>query len=271
MKKKPARWTSAAARRIVAAAGGEQTVERAVVEVVDRLRAGTEGPPTDLRAICGRLGVKSCRPESLPVAGELRRDGTGLMIAYSPGLQAGRRRFTIAHELGHAFFEHTGRNCPRRGEELERICDLFAVELLMPAGLAKNTIEGNDPSCVFAIANRFDVSMSAAMYRFTELSGIHSALDMGDFRGATLAVLKVADPWIDEMVGEAREGGVASDVIRLGRNRVWNGAWRVQAARADSGYVVALTAEPVERDGRPVLSTFDRFAGSPRTWRTGDA
>lgn len=271
VKTKSTTWTSAAARRIVAAAGGNHTVERSVVEVVTRLRAGTHGPPTDLRAVADRLWVQSWRPEPLHVAGELRRNGQGLMIAYASGLPPGRRRFTIAHELGHAFFEQTGRNSPRRGAELERICDLFAVELLMPEQLTKNCLRSAEPRSVFDIASRFEVSISAAMYRFTELSGVHAALDVGESRSATLVVLKAADRGIGEVVDEARQHGVSTALMRLVSNRVWNGVWRVRAARADTGHVVVLTAEPVEHDGRPVLSSADRFASSPGTspWRTG--
>lgn len=270
MKAKPAAWTSAAARRVVAAAGGQHSIERSVVEIVTKLRAGTEGPPTDLRVIADKLGVASWRAEPLPVAGELRRNGNGLTIAYASGLPAGRRRFTIAHELGHAFFEQTGPNCPRRGVELEKICDLFAVELLMPDQLTRDSIKDAGPTSVIDIASRFEVSMSAAMYRLTELFRVHAALDMGESRSATLVVLREADPGVDAVVDEARQRGVATASMRLGSNRVWNGAWRVRAARATTGHVVVLTAEPVEHDGRPALSSADRFVASPgmSPWRT---
>lgn len=270
MKRKRATWKSAAARRVVAAAGGELTVERSIVDVVTKLRAGTDGPPTDLSAVAERLRVERCYPESLPVAGELRRNGDGLVIAYASGLPAGRRRFTIAHELGHAFFEQTGPNCPRRGAELERICDLFAVELLMPEQLTREHVRRPEPKSVFDIATQFEVSVSAAMYRFTELYGVHAALDTGESRSATLGALKAADPGISDVVEGARQQGSSSAVIRLSSNRVWNGAWHVGAARADSSRLVVLTAEPIEHDGRPVLSSADRFVGSPGAspWNT---
>lgn len=48
-----------------------------------------------------------------------------------------RRRFTIAHEIGHLLFDHT---CKRGGEDAgdnEREADVFAAELLIPTILIK--------------------------------------------------------------------------------------------------------------------------------------
>ena len=117
-------WSSAAARRLVDAVGGGRTVEEAAALLSAELRSGVEGPPTDLGAVAKRLKVRRICAEPLPVTGELRRDDDGLSVIYASGLDRGRRRFTIAHELGHAFFEATGANTPRRGEELERISRL---------------------------------------------------------------------------------------------------------------------------------------------------
>src|SRR5580698_50481 len=119
-------WTSAAARRIISAAGGHCTVEEAVVQVVGVLRQDAEGDPVSLEKVAEQLGIISIESDDIAVSGELRRDGDSLRIAYASGLSTPRRRFTIAHELGHAFFERSGPGCPRRGKELERICDLFA-------------------------------------------------------------------------------------------------------------------------------------------------
>lgn len=49
-----------------------------------------------------------------------------------PPEPARRRRFTIAHELGHAVLEKTAPYMPHHGRELESICDRIATEILVP-------------------------------------------------------------------------------------------------------------------------------------------
>jgi hypothetical protein len=238
-------WSSAAARRLILAAGGDTTVEEAVVQVAGNLREGASGPPTDLGAVAQQLGVDSCRAEPLPVAGELRRDGDRLTVVYASGLSVGRRRFTIAHELGHAFFERSGPHCPRRGKELERICDLLAVELLMPSTQIALITGDGGPRAVLAVSDLFQVSLTAAMYRLASLTRSHIALDNGNRRYGTLTALAASDVAVDSLVDEARREGEADVVGRLTRNPVWNGPWRLRAEAARGGYVVVLSGEPL--------------------------
>src|SRR5438270_13275694 len=93
-------WTSAAARRILEAAGKSCTVEEAVRIVVDRLCQDVRTPPTDLKAVAEKLHVNGWYSDRIPSSGELRRDGGSWQVVYAVGLRYGRRRFTIAHELG---------------------------------------------------------------------------------------------------------------------------------------------------------------------------
>jgi hypothetical protein len=254
-------WTSAAARRMIAFAGGDSTVEEAVVRVVTDLRRGVRSPPTNLDEIARKLRVDDCKAESLPVAGELRRVGDRLTIRYATGLPVGRRRFTIAHELGHAFFERTGPNCPRRGEELERICDLFAVELLMPVAQIQDVLAACTPNALFEAASHFDVSITAAMFRLAELTRMDAALDDGQRRTGTMRALTEPDPHLDELVAECRRSGEAEAVIRLMPNSAWNGDWSVRASTDNGGHLVLMTAEPLD------IKTVATAAGSTSTNR----
>ena len=63
------------------------------------------------------------------------------VILYNPARPAGRIAFSIAHEIAHTFFPATGAGArfrtvcnpaTREANELERLCDLAASELLMP-------------------------------------------------------------------------------------------------------------------------------------------
>lgn len=126
------RWRSAAARRICRFTGLAR-VEDAVAEVARRLLDGVQTCPTDLNAIFPRLNIEECILDGdMLVSGELRRGDQGFVIACSPHEPLRRRRFTIAHELGHAFFEKTGPHVPHHGRELESICDRIAIEILVP-------------------------------------------------------------------------------------------------------------------------------------------
>ena len=53
--------------------------------------------------------------------------GPGCLVLYNHALPVGRRRFTIAHELGHVYLGHK-----QRGVQQENEADWFAAQLLMP-------------------------------------------------------------------------------------------------------------------------------------------
>ena len=168
--RKMGRWKSAAARRLMEVAGVAD-VDRALDRVALKLLDGVACPPTDLDALLGRLNV--CRVESdaeMMVTGALKREGESFVIQVFPGLSRGRRRFTIAHELGHAFMETTGPHAPRLGTELEEICDRFAAEILMPRrAFVGNVGRSPDISAVLEAATTFRASRAAAFRRVRDL------------------------------------------------------------------------------------------------------
>ena len=168
------RWTSAAARRIIEQSGSATTVEEAVCATASRLLDGMSCPPTDLDVLRERLNVVAVEPMArLPISGALRRREDGLVIVYSSSLTPARRRFTIAHELGHAVFEGTGPNCPRYGHELERICDLLAAEFLMPREIfMARAGERLYPGEVLGLAREFGTSVMATALRCQQLLGL---------------------------------------------------------------------------------------------------
>lgn len=164
------RWKSAAARRLMEVAG-VSNVDGALDKIALELLDGVACPPTDLDAISVRLNV--CRVESdaeMMMTGALSREGERFVIHVFPGLSSGRRRFTIAHELGHAFMETTGPHVPRSGRELEEICDRFAAEILMPRREFVGCIGGcPEISGVLEAANIFRASRVAAFRRVRDL------------------------------------------------------------------------------------------------------
>lgn len=167
---RPRKWKSAAARRICRFTGLAH-VEDAVVEVARRLLDGVQTCPTDLDAIFSRLDIEECiiDPDML-VSGELRRGDQGFVVACSPHEPQRRRRFTIAHELGHAFFEKTGPYVPHHGRELECICDRIATEILIPqAELHKAVRAPVTLREVGRLAKMFDASITTTALRCWDL------------------------------------------------------------------------------------------------------
>ncbi len=85
-----------------------------------------------------------------------------------------RKRFTIAHELGHYFLHEDNKIISFRSERglKETEANIFAAELLMPEHMLKaeyKKLEGeNLPSCS-VLADLFDVSKSAMSVRLMNL------------------------------------------------------------------------------------------------------
>lgn len=166
-------WTSAAATRLLSYADpSAKSVEDALRLIVQGLLKGLKYPPTPLESIAGKLGVHEIREEQdLPGSGELRRKAGQLILVLNPETSVGRRRFTFAHELGHALLARTGPRAPTYGRELERICDLFAAEILMPTDVFIGAIrEAQSFDRIFQMAREFKTSVTAATIRWAELA-----------------------------------------------------------------------------------------------------
>jgi hypothetical protein len=143
----------------------------AVEAVSAKLLEGVETSPTALEPIMAKLCVDRWVKDDLPFAGELRRKAGRFEIAVSSHFSVQRQRFTIAHELGHAFFETTGPKPPRTGAELERLCDLIAVELLMPRTVfERDAVElGFSLDTIQKLSRRFNTSMETTALRLADL------------------------------------------------------------------------------------------------------
>lgn len=167
-----ARGSSKAAKRLLALAGDPPTVKDAVRTVATRLLEGVATPPTDLLAVADRLNVVSIESRNLHYDGHLLQDGNGgFAIEIADNAHEHRRRFTIAHELGHAVFATTGPGFPRNGQELEKLCNMIATELLMPTDVfLRNIPKVVTMRTILATARMFQTSISATALRFGELT-----------------------------------------------------------------------------------------------------
>jgi Zn-dependent peptidase ImmA (M78 family) len=96
-------------------------------------------------------------------------------ILYNPQRPRGRVAFSIAHEIGHTFFPNTLTGArfrdicsddSREANELERLCDLAASELLMPLEEFRDELKNLFTlAAVENIAEKFGSSFEATAFR----------------------------------------------------------------------------------------------------------
>ena|SRR5213592_3516699 len=127
------------------------------------------------------LGLTVDEDDSLEVSGMLVPSDQQIWLNGVEARQSGgRRRFTLAHELGHWVCQYqAGRVEPRycrsddigveAGRKLEREANVFAAQLLMPADLLRREADALKLN-VHALATRFSVSVPAMKVRLRQLS-----------------------------------------------------------------------------------------------------
>jgi len=238
-------WKSAAAKRLLALAGNPETIDNAVRNIVESLLDDHEAIPVDVDHIAKRLEVEKIIEEDLPSSGELRRTNGALEIAYSSHLSPERRRFTIAHELGHAILERSGPGYPRFGKELERICDKLAAEILMPTRSFRRDC-GNSFSLdkIFELANRYQTSLASTAIRYAELRkatvfAINDDIISWAFGEIRRGPIKRVAPTLREKIKEItiRQNGAETFLYNA---PTWGGQWTLQGRQLGAKKAIFL-------------------------------
>jgi hypothetical protein len=136
--------------------------------------AGVSREPVSLRDVVSALNLEVVQTTGEPFLceGSLQPMGDGHAIVVRGASSERRRRFTIAHEIGH-FVLHPGRLAPERGgavndawRQHEREADQFAAELLMPEPLVREAVLELGPDAR-RLADRFEVSRRAMQVRLS--------------------------------------------------------------------------------------------------------
>lgn len=121
--------------------------------------------------------------------GRLMRHGSKGVVSINSAIQeAGKKRFTIMHEVGH-FDLHgdqsqlevctdVGALSAYRGSPAEKEANAFAVEFLLPEALVKPRCHNLRPSfeSITKLAEEFNVTFTAAAMRFVDLTSERCAL-----------------------------------------------------------------------------------------------
>lgn len=247
--KKDNSWTSAAARRLLNAAGNPKTIEESVQIVVQRILDGISCPPTNLDALKSRLNIAGFYQEDMPISGELRPNENGFKIIYASHLSPARRRFTIAHEMGHAIFETTGPNCPRFGNELERLCDMLATEILMPKEIFSKLLDENlSLQKVFGLARKFETSLSSTAIRCAELQKVSIFEMQGKSVTWGYGVVKPGNlRSLGYVLGQELEEALSTEAGTKAlylNNPAWSGEWNLEWARIGQGARTLFLLQP---------------------------
>lgn len=138
--------------------------------------AGISHEPVSLRDVVSALNLELVTRTREPFTSEAALEplGDGRAIVLNGPGDSSRKRFTIAHEIGH-FVLHPERCRPERGGAAneagraeEREADTFAAELLMPEHLVREAVREHGPDAT-RLADRFEVSRKAMQTRLRSL------------------------------------------------------------------------------------------------------
>jgi Zn-dependent peptidase ImmA (M78 family)/DNA-binding XRE family transcriptional regulator len=188
-----------------------------------RAEAGQpEGPVLDLQSCCERLGLLAFSLALGPDAGDAAYVEVGdLGVAIVNGMaEPGRRRFSLAHELGHHLVGDAYEPEPRLGAAgTERMFNAFAAYFLMPRSAVQSTWDefSSRPSrfAAVAVAVRFRVSWSAACNQLRNLGLIdgreRERLFETDLKKGEM--FELGERWVPELEPPAIPPGYARAVV----------------------------------------------------------
>lgn len=168
-------------RALLDADGGTDPVaairRRARALVAKALAMGWEGPPFDMTELASLQGLK------VKTSTAFADDQDACVIPGQVLLNARkhpvRRRYSIAHEIGHTLFpdyedevRRAGRLWRRDGDdsEFERLCQVAGAELLLPLDAFLDAVVRHGISLLGALslAKLFDASIEATLRRLVE-------------------------------------------------------------------------------------------------------
>lgn len=154
--------------------------------------------PVDVARIAACLGLHVLEDEFAgDISGFLYQDGARSVIGINRAHGEARRRFTLAHEIGHyllhsrstTFVDHAAppallrRDATSSGgtDAREVEANAFAAELLMPAEMIERDLQAADAGAstaalIRALARRYAVSVQAMTIRLVRLGHLDDSL-----------------------------------------------------------------------------------------------
>jgi IrrE N-terminal-like domain len=146
--------------------------EKDAMQLLANFRHGSR-PPIDVEALAEAMGA-GIAIEPIRGDGRLERRAGRPIVLVSSNASAVRRRFTIAHELGHLWLQdHIPANDRFTRSEEERFCNQFAAALLMPQVWVASAASGRNPDLrsLTLLALEARTSKAAMLVRLSHLQG----------------------------------------------------------------------------------------------------
>ncbi|RKZ31088.1 hypothetical protein DRQ36_03250 [bacterium] len=147
-----------------------QDYARALYKYID-----IETAPIQLEPILDARNIELREDDFAGIDGIAFKGPKYKLIVVNKNLPPERKRFTIAHELGHIVMPHRGgyQICyPGKNKRMEAAADRFAAELLMPEPLVRklwSRYKDNTEYRASVMADIFAVSVSAMRIRIRRL------------------------------------------------------------------------------------------------------
>ena len=174
-------WTNPSVLALAGEHGDPVAVITRIARTValDAMADGWKGPPFDPFELARRQGIEVVPREELRDARTVPVADERVRVEFNPNRPRGRLRFSIAHELAHAFFPdaaeairyRSGPSARADDWQMEMLCNIAAAELLMPVGtfiaLGGAPLELPD---LMRLRNQYDVSTEALLRRVVTLS-----------------------------------------------------------------------------------------------------
>ncbi len=163
---------------------GVRNPRHAVIAMAQRTvqEYGRRFPPFQARELCELRKIRVYEQCLVDCDARLFPTSDGYIAEVHEGHRKERKNFSLCHEIGHTFFardssEFAGidyRCKPAKvGENKfeEYLCNLAAVELLMPGGIFRQYANDLKPNVnsLSKLAKEFQVSLEAAIYRILDL------------------------------------------------------------------------------------------------------
>lgn len=147
---------------------------------------------TDLPSLCSQLGLRVKEVDSTGFDGALvcsQGSQKGIIGVRRSIKEPSRKRFTVAHEIGHfviPYHRRLGNVCApgvieRFGKDFpnaELEANEFAAELLLPSKLVRDRFNLRDPllTDIEGVAQEFGTSLTATTYRYLDLTDVPCAM-----------------------------------------------------------------------------------------------
>ncbi len=169
-------WSTPEAREIAQAAGVGDA-ELAIRKLARRVLVdeAAQSVPVPLQKLFGWANIRKVKHVDTVLEGGLTRTADGFEVILRAESAPSRKRFSLAHELGHVLFYKHAPNAKaarqatreRAPEEEERLCNVAAEEFLMPDWYLTNVASKSSSAAAMAIEvmTSCQVSASAALFR----------------------------------------------------------------------------------------------------------